>query len=179
MKAENREDFNAAWLEHLSHLRLLANSLPADAAVSFLEQVKKLERFVEVADEHTYGNKARAEDLFEYHVLPLFKPIVNREDVKQLLDLLVKVEDAKQNLTNAYEEISEWQVSLGGRVNRSETALAEVGKLGEKTKLTKCPACHSLEVYFDAEGALVCRACGYLSTTDAERHTEGKKKGDD
>lgn len=58
-KAKNKKHFTEAWLEHFSYLYPLAHSLPTTEAVEFLKAAKELEKFIEIAAEHTYGEEKK------------------------------------------------------------------------------------------------------------------------
>lgn len=53
----DREKFERAWNEQFSELRLLANSLPDEEALEFLEDVDELEEYLDIAVEHTYEDE--------------------------------------------------------------------------------------------------------------------------
>jgi len=58
-KAENKEQFEKVWSEHLNHISLLAYSLPLEKAKELLNKVKDLQQYVKIAVEHNYGETAK------------------------------------------------------------------------------------------------------------------------
>lgn len=54
MVKHDREKFEKAWDEQFSELRLLANSLPDEEALEYLEEVDELEDYIDTAAEHVY-----------------------------------------------------------------------------------------------------------------------------
>ena len=55
MKAKDREEFSAAWKEHIDNCMSLAASLPSKEALEVLDLVKRLRNYIDVAADHTYG----------------------------------------------------------------------------------------------------------------------------
>jgi len=65
-KAENKEQFRSVWREHITQLRLLAQSLPlGEVALDYLRRVKELEPFVEIAVKHVYPEEQPEQDATE------------------------------------------------------------------------------------------------------------------
>lgn len=83
VSAKNREGFERAWTEEIGNMRLLCQSLPqGQVALDFLELCKKLEGYVTVAAEDTYGNKDYAK--------VLAKKMVNDFSVLKAADAVTK-----------------------------------------------------------------------------------------
>jgi len=53
-RAKNREEFESAWNEHISHTSCLAHSLPSKEALRLLNLVKATKRYVKIAADHVY-----------------------------------------------------------------------------------------------------------------------------
>lgn len=56
-KAENREHFIETWMEHIAHMKYLSHSLPSKRALELLQLTKQLEKFVQEAATHVYGEQ--------------------------------------------------------------------------------------------------------------------------